>query len=73
MVLMDIDPNISLVDAIHFLGTEKVEIKIGNNAYDYNNGVWGSFIEQMKGKVDDVFVWNRTLSDDEIAKHFEKR
>ena len=34
MVLMDIDPNISLVDAIHFLGTEKVEIKIKTNNDD---------------------------------------
>ena len=34
MILMDIDPNISLVDAIHFLGTEKVEIKIKTNNDD---------------------------------------
>jgi len=63
---INVDPNISYE-------TGTVRIRIGNNTYDYNNGSWVSFIEQMKGKVDDVFVWNRTLSDTEISKHFEKR
>ena len=63
---INVDPSLSYE-------TGTVRIKIGNNTYNYNNGSWGSFIEQMKGKVDDVFVWNRTLSDTEIAKHYDKR
>ena len=32
----------------------KTRLKIGNNTYNYKNGEWTSYIEQMKGKIDEV-------------------
>lgn len=53
MILMDVDPNISLVDAIHFLGTEKVEIKIKTHASNKfaitKNFVVSEIVAQQKG------------------------
>ena len=53
MILMDIDPNISLVDSIHFLGTEKVEVKIKTHADKQfsitKNFVVSEIVAQQKG------------------------
>ena len=53
MILMDIDPNISLIDTIHFLGTEKVEIKIrvgpGSDQAITKNFVVTEIVTQQKG------------------------
>tara|TARA_B100000902_G_scaffold151119_1_gene147649 strand:- start:12023 stop:13486 length:1464 start_codon:yes stop_codon:yes gene_type:complete len=53
MILMDIDPNISLIDTIHFLGTEKVEIKIrvgpGAEQAITKNFVVSEIVSQQKG------------------------
>ena len=53
MILMDVDPNISLVDSIHFLGTEKVEVKIKTHADKQfsitKNFVVSEIVAQQKG------------------------
>ena len=53
MILMDIDPNISLVDSKHFLGTEKVEVKIKTHADKQfsitKNFVVSEIVAQQKG------------------------
>ena len=50
----------------------KTRLKIGNNTYNYKNGEWTSYIEQMKGKIDEVIIWERSLSENEIKEIYNR-
>ena len=51
---------------------KKTRLKIGNNTYNYKNGEWTSYIEQMKGKIDEVIIWERSLSENEIKEIYNR-
>ncbi|MDC0378688.1 hypothetical protein OAM76_05745 [Flavobacteriaceae bacterium] len=51
---------------------KKTRLKIGNNTYNYKNGEWTSYIQQMKGKIDEVVIWERSLSENEIKEIYNR-
>jgi len=50
----------------------KTRLRVGNNTYNYKNGEWTSYIQQMKGKIDEVIIWERSLSENEIKEIYNR-